>query len=60
MKLTDACLKNSNTRIYCGDSLQLLDSIVENASVQLLFADPPYNRLSQSGTCAIQQYKGAW
>lgn len=36
-------LKNATTQIYCGDCKQVLVDHVENGSVQLIFADPPYN-----------------
>ena len=43
--------QNNNITIVCGDTLDVLDQIVTDHSVPLIFADPPYNigkRFSQS------------
>lgn len=43
--------RQNNTTVVLGDTLAVLDEVVEDGSVHLLFADPPYNigkRFSQS------------
>lgn len=36
-------LGNEDHRIYCGDALEVLKHEIPDCSVDLLFADPPYN-----------------
>jgi site-specific DNA-methyltransferase (adenine-specific) len=36
-------LSDEQTDIFCGNCLEILDRHVEDASVKLVFADPPYN-----------------
>jgi adenine-specific DNA-methyltransferase len=35
--------KHENHIIYQGDALEILEKNIENASIDLIFADPPYN-----------------
>ena len=35
--------KKGNHEIYFGDSIDILKSSIQNASIDLIFADPPYN-----------------
>lgn len=50
-------------RLYCGDSLVLLQS-VRNACFDMVFADPPYFLSNDGITCVggrmVSVNKGAW
>ena len=53
----------SHHRLYQGDCLELLDKIPEN-SVDMIFADPPYNLSNGGVTCQagrmVSVDKGNW
>ncbi len=36
-------LSDDLTEIYCGNSLKILESQIKDGTVELIFADPPYN-----------------
>ena len=46
--------KNENTTIYNGNCLEILN-VIENESIDLIFADPPYNIGKKFGS-----FKDTW
>jgi adenine-specific DNA-methyltransferase len=43
MKNNSHFFENNGHQIFCGDALQVLEKNVADSSVDLIFADPPYN-----------------
>lgn len=44
---------NNNSTIIHGDALKMLDEAAEDGSVDLVFADPPYNTGKRFGTFVL-------
>jgi site-specific DNA-methyltransferase (adenine-specific) len=59
----DAHFVADNVRLYLGDAIERLDSLAP-ASVDMIFADPPYNLSNDGFTChagkAVSVNKGRW
>jgi len=55
--------KNKNSTLYLGDAIEILNSL-EPESVDLIFADPPYNLSNDGFTCQsgkqVSVNKGYW
>jgi site-specific DNA-methyltransferase (adenine-specific) len=63
LRFSDDDVIGQNVRLYHGDCLDILERIPEN-SVDLIFADPPYNLSNDGFTCQggrmVSVNKGAW
>lgn len=63
LKFSDNDTIEKNCRIYQGDCLKILDDLPEN-SVDMIFADPPYNLSNDGFTCRggkmVSVNKGDW
>ncbi|WP_456465703.1 DNA-methyltransferase [Desulfurobacterium sp.] len=59
----EAFFKDKGVRLYLGNTLKILDELPEN-SVDLIFADPPYNLSNDGFTChagkRVSVNKGEW